>query len=433
MRIGIAVDYGKYANATSLNLIAKKVFLELGKLMNKKKTFTVAAIRYESIGIGEVNMHYDCVSIPNMGGYKFPHQRALTSNNLIIGLSGIDEVILGSQVYKTKQHWQLNENIIKKEVPKWEKYADKIKCIHVTTDSEKKQMSRYLKIPENKMEVIPHGVDHEIFKLPINKEKSRKQILGAFYIRDGNYFIHVSESNWARKNVFRLLDAFKIAREHGIKHRLILVGRTDPEVYEKAQSINGVKVLGYVSTEHLSKLLQCSDALILPSLHEGFGLPLVEAMACGVPVITSNVFSPPEVARDAGLFVDPYNTSDIANKIIEMATNDKLRMTLSQNALERSKEFDWGEVANRLLKLMEQNRDHNSNNFDFDEGLDLAAYRTLATVCQITPGLRETTQQDLLEFNYSRIISWAIESGLENPEVKDFLFPFKDWLVSHDV
>ncbi|MGI0010295.1 MAG: hypothetical protein ACREAE_02720, partial [Nitrosopumilaceae archaeon] len=225
MRIGVAIDYGKYANASSLHLLAKKTFLELGKLMNEKKTFTVAAMLYDDIGMGDVNIHYDCVCIPNMGGYKFPHDKALSCKNLVIGLSGIDEVVLGEQVYKTNMDWKVNKAIIEREVPKWEKYADKIKFIHVPANTEKEQMSKYLKIPEDKIYVIPHGVDHETFRLPDDKNVVRKKILGIFYINDGPYFIHVGESNWARKNVFRMLEAFKTAKEHGIKHRLIIVGR----------------------------------------------------------------------------------------------------------------------------------------------------------------------------------------------------------------
>lgn len=432
MRIGIAVDYGKYANATSLNLIARKVFLELGKLMNEQKTFTISAIKYEDIGIGDVNLHYDCISVPNMGGYKFPHLRALSSNNLVIGLSGIDEVVLGEQVYKSKKEWLMSKPIIEKEIPKWEKYSDKIRFVHVPTNAEKEQMVKYLKISSEKIHVIPHGVDHDTFKPVADKERTRKKILGAFYMKDSPYFIHVSESNWARKNIFRMLEAFKRAREDGIRHKLIIVGRMDPIVHQEASSINGVTALGFVSTEHLSKLMQCADALIFPSLHEGFGLPLVEAMSCGVPAITSNVFSPPEVVGNAGLFVNPYDVSDIANKIIEMSNNESLRIALSQNALERSKKFVWEDVAKTLFKLIQQNALPNSNHFDFKYNLDLAAYRTLTTVCEITPGLKEITQQDLLEFDYSKIISWALESGLENPYIKDFLIPFKEWLIAHE-
>lgn len=432
MRIGIAVDYGKYANSSSLYLIARKIFLELGKIMNERQTFTIAAIKYEDIGIGDVNLHYDCIMVPNMGGYRFPHPRALTSNNLVVGLSGIDEVVLGEQVFKSKGDWLKWKPVIEKEVPKWEKYVDKIKFIHVPSNSDKEQMIKFLKIPSDKMHVIPHGVDHEIFKPAINKEKLRKKILGAFYMKDFPYFIHVGESNWARKNVFRMLDAFEEARDAGIRHRLIILGRADSEIYERASTINGVVVLGFVSTDHLSKLMQCADALLLPSLHEGFGIPLIEAMACGVPVITSNAYSPPEVAANAGLFVNPYDVSDISNAIIKMSRDESLRASLSKNALERSKKFVWEDVAASLLKLIEKNTSFTTEHFDFNESLDIAAYRTLTTLCEITPALNAIARQDLLEFNYSKIISWAIESGLENPDYKDYLIPFKDWLISHE-
>ena len=430
MRIGIAVDYGKHANASSLNLIARKAFLELGKLMNKKKTFTVAAIKYHDIGIGDVNQHFDCINIPNMGGYRFPPMKALTSNNLSLGVVGIDEVVLGEQAYETKPQWMINKPIIEREVPKWEKYIDKIRFVHASTNSDKEQFIKYLNIPEEKIRVIPYGVDHEIFRPNLNKEVTRKKILSKFFLKDSPYFIHISEANWARKNIFRMLQAYELARSKGIKHNLIILGNAKPIVVERASHINGVAVLGFVSEGDLVTLMQCADALILPSLHEGFGFPLVDAMACGIPVISSNVFSPPEIVADAGLLVDPYSVSDIANKMIEISTNKTLQETLSVNALERSKSFSWEYTAEKLLQSIEQTTKQNPSDFKFFETMDLSAYRTLATVCEILPELH-MIRRDLLGANYSPIISWALEHGLENPAIKDFLIPFKDWLVSH--
>lgn len=431
MRIGIAVDYGSYANATSLNLIAKKIFSELGKIMNEKRNFTISALINETIGIGDVNQHYDCISIPNMGGYKFPRLESLSSKNLFIGLIGIDEVILGEQVYRTKEDWFMNKPIIEKEIPKWEKYADRIRGIHVATNSEKEQMMQYLKIPEEKIHVIPLGVDHSIFKPVMDKTKARKNILGKFFIKDSSYFIHLSETNYARKNILRMLEAYRMARENGVKQKLIIVGRAEPIVYKTAESIDGVIILGFISEEHLIELMQAADALIFPSLHEGFGLPSVEAMACGIPVITSNVFSSPEVVSTAGLYVNPYDVSDLTNKIMEISKNESLRLTLSENAIKESKRFSWEKTSSELFKLIQEYSKYESEGFDYQESLDKAAYRTLATICIITPGLREMSSQDLIEFKYSRIIEWALTVGLEKPDVKDFLTPFKEWLISH--
>jgi len=319
MRINMAVNYGFHA--TSLDLIPKKLFLELGNMMNKQKSFTITATLLENASIGDVNQHFDCVSIPNMGGYNFPPPSVLSSKKLFVGLVGIDEVVLGRKVFRTESMWKRYQPIIKKELKKWEKHVDRIAHVHVSTISDKEQMIDYLKIPEEKIDVIPLGIDHDLFKPSPNKEKTRKKVFAKFFLKEQPYFIHISEVNWARKNIMRLFEAFKKAKSFGIPHYLIVVGKNEPIVYEKAKEIPGVIMLGFVSQKDLIEIIQGSDALINPSLHEGFGFPLVEAMACGIPSVTSNVFSPPEIVEDGGLFVDPYNVSDIFEKILEMTKN----------------------------------------------------------------------------------------------------------------
>ncbi|MHB8545735.1 MAG: glycosyltransferase [Nitrosotalea sp.] len=427
----MTIDYGVEGDTSSLNLISTKMFFELGKIMNQDKTFTIAALKYRGIGIGDINVHYDCISIPNMGGFRFPHNGCLSSKNLVIGLVGIDEVVLGKQVYRTNEDWKTNEPIIKREVERWQKHVDGVNFIHVTTNEEKRQMMEHLKIPDEKLHIIPLGVDHELFSLPTNKLEMRKKILGIFYINNGPYFIHVSERNWARKNVFRMLEAFRIARDSGINHKLIIVGKMDPVVYEKALSIEGVKIVGYVSTEHLSQLIQGADAMIFPSLHEGFGLPLLEAMACGVPSITSNIFSPSEVVGKSGLLVDPYNVSDIVKAITELSKNESLRDNLSREAFERSRKFDWSVVAREFLRLVKEKSSGKSEDFNFEESYDIAAFRTMVTICEVNKDLYNISQMDILKFDYRRIIAWCVEHGLERPGAMEFLLPFKQWLEEH--
>lgn len=421
------VDYGYLANATSLNLIAKKLFLELGKMMNSKKTFTIAATMLKNCGIADINQHYDCIDIPNMGGFRFPPTSTLHAKSLFIGLIGIDEVILGRASFRSESHWAYNKPIIKEEVKKWESQIDKIKLIHVSTKSEKKQMMEYLKIPENKLHVIPLGVDHDVFKPTDDKEKTKRSILGKFLIKDNPYFIHISEINWARKNILRLFEAYKKARSLGIKQSLIVVGKNEPLVYQIAKEIPGIIMLGYVSEEDLVKLIQGSDGLLNPSLHEGFGLPILESMACKIPILTSNTFSPPEVVGNGGLLVDPYNVDDICKNILELSTNEKLRDSLSNEGYERSQIFSWKNTAEKLLELIEQYIPQNSN-FNFDEEYDVAAYRTLVTLCEINIELRQAFFNDILKFDYSKIMNWSLGYGLESPQTKDFLIPLKEWL-----
>jgi len=425
MKINLVADYGLHAS--SLTLITQKIFLELGKLMNKQKSFTVAATMYSGAGIGDVNQHYDCISIPNMGGYNFPPKPTTSSKNLFIGIVGIDEVVLGRKVFRTDKDWKRYKPIIQTEVKKWKKHVKKINRIHTSTISDKQQIIDYLKVPEEQIDVIPYGVDHDLFKPAEDKSIARKKVCSKFYIKNTPYFVHISESNWARKNTIRLFEAFKKARSAGIPHNLIVIGRNHQLIHKKAQQIPGIIMCGYVKEKDMIGIIQGADALLLPSIHEGFGLPLVEAMSCGVPSITSDVFSPPEIMKDAGLFADPYSVSDISEKIIKFAKNKKLQEELSKYALKRSQYFSWAKTAEKLLKLFQKNTE-NELDSDFDADYDSAAYRTLVTVCQIHPHLKNQTRQDLLEMNYTKIINWAVTVGLHDGYVKDYLTPLTKWL-----
>ncbi len=425
MRISMPIDYGSFANATSLNLVARKLFFELATEMNNKKTFTIAATLLNDSAIGDVNQHYDCVDVPNMGGYRFPLDSVLNSKNLLVGIVGIDEVVLGREVYKTESDWIRNKPVISEEVKKWHQHVDKIKTIHVSNNSEKEQLEKFLNVPEEKLHVIPYGVDHEIFKPSSSKEITRKKILEKFLINESPYLIHISESNWARKNVFRLFEAFKKAKSLGLKHKLLIIGKNDPIVYEKAKHIHDIHMLGFVSESDLVNLIQGSDALINPSIHEGFGLPMLETMACGVSVITSNVFSPPEIVSNGGLFVNPYDVNDICKKIMEIATDQSLQSDLGKNGLKHSQDFSWKLTAKKLLDLMEKTTD--KVDYDFNDSYDKAAKRTIVTLCQTNPHLKNIIH-DLFKLDFSSFIDWIEENGYDNPEIHDYILPFDRWL-----
>lgn len=103
---------------------------------------------------------------------------------------------------------------------------------------------------------------------------------------------------------------------------------------------------GYIPDEDLVKFCNTTDLFVYPSIYEGFGLPQLEAMACGCPVITSNTSSLPEVVDNSGIMVNPYNFDNLYEKMQGMLTNDSLRMELSKKCLNRAKEFSWEKVAN---------------------------------------------------------------------------------------
>ena len=429
IRISMPIDYGSFANSTSLNLIARKMYLELGKLMNNNKSFVISATLLNDSAIGNVNQHYDCISIPNMGGYRFPLESTVKSNNLIVGIVGIDEVVLGREVYKTENDWLQNKPIIENEIIKWEKNMDLVKIIHVSNISEKNQLIKYLKIPEEKIRIIPYGVDHNLFKPTLDKIDTRKKILEKFLIKESPYFLHISESNWARKNVLRLLEAFKKAKSSGIPHKLLIVGKNDDLIFKKAKSIPDVHMLGYVSDDDLTNFLQSSDALINPSIHEGFGLPMLEAMACGIPVITCNVFSPPEIVGDGGLFVDPRNVDDICSKILELSNSENLRENLAAAGLKRSMDFSWEKTALQLYELYKEFSP--DNDFDFDSYYEKSALRTLTSICLTNKILKRKFLSSIIKFDFTKFIEWSLSDGLEDPTIKDYLIPLESWMESY--
>ena len=430
MRIGVILDWN--VHASSLMAINRNMFRELGKLMNQRQTFTITALRKDTLGIGDINQHYDCIHIPNMGGYAFPTDKMLSCKNLILGPSGIDEVIYGEEVFFDKSLWKRHEPLIKKEIARWPKHIDKISAVHVATKSESNEMNEYLKIPKEKMTIISHGVNRNLFKPSENKSKTRKLILEKFELPDQPYFIHVSEINYARKNLFRILDAFKKARDKQIPQKLILVGKTLPAISKKIKEYKDVVQLGYVSDDELVSLIQGADAMILPSIHEGFGLPLLEAMTCGIPSITANNHSPPLVVEDSGLLVDSHDIDDITKKMVEINQNDLLQ-NLSEKAFTLSQKYSWEKHAKEILSLYSKST-KSKQNWNFENHYEVAAYRTITTIIELfAEEKKDVLSQSLLNFDYPKIISWSIKYGLDIPQCKDFLLPFKDWLLSKNM
>ena len=455
MRVGFVIDWN--LDSSALMNIARITFRKLGKMMNETKSFTITAVPRNSIDgtigskgkpmetITDTSEHFDCIHITNMGGYTFPLKDSSNYKNLIAGPIGMDEVVCGKEVYVSQHLWEKQMPLIQKEILRWKKNVHKISAVHVTTKSEKTEMNEFLGVPHEKMTVFPLGVEHDLFTPPDDKNKIRKKILSKFGISDQNYFIHISELNHARKNILRILDAFKEARTRGITQKLIIVGKThtDPdnhstcfphanckEIDKRFIEDSEVFPLGYVSQPDMVELIQGSDALILPSIHEGFGMPLVECMACGVPSITSDKHSPPEVVGDAGLLVDPYNVSDIANKMVEINEGNTLQI-LSQRALQRSKNYSWETYATKIFELYEKNAKF-TGDWDFEKQYELAAYRSLLFVCVfVADKENKMLSEYLMGFNFQKIVQWALEYGLKDPKVRDFLIPFKRFIENY--
>jgi len=177
------------------------------------------------------------------------------------------------------------------------------------------------------------------------------------YVPSFRYLLCVSNRR-AHKNEPRIVEAFAKANIH-TEIRLLFTGPASKQLIILCKHLgveNRVSFLGRIPEEDLPGLYRGAQLLLFPSLYEGFGLPVVEAMACGIPVITSNSTSLAEVAGDAAYLVDPTNTPEIAHAVERILADDDLRKNLVAKGLERAKAFSWDHVAARVQAVINELR-----------------------------------------------------------------------------
>lgn len=177
--------------------------------------------------------------------------------------------------------------------------------------------------------------------------------------RTGDHFILAVGNVQPRKNHLRLLHAFALAREGGLtSHKLVLAGQAGwhaEAVLQYANTLGDAVVLaGYVPGAELPLLYNAAEMFCYPSLFEGFGLPVLEAMACGTPVITSDVTALPEVAGDAAYLTDPYNVQELARALQHVANDPDRQRDLRTRGLARSKQFSWEHLADQTVAVYER-------------------------------------------------------------------------------
>ena len=196
---------------------------------------------------------------------------------------------------------------------------------------------------------------------PIEDETELRKIREAYGI-ERDYILSVS-SIQPRKNLIRLIEAYSCLRglrPEGKLPQLVLVGKRgwlDNETFRAAQrhsANNDIAFTGYVAERDLPALYSGATCFIYPSFFEGFGLPVLEAMQCGVPVIAGNRTSIPEVVGEAGLLFDPFDTNSLVQALTRMLDNPEYRAALRIQGLERAREFDWKQTAQLTLKAYQR-------------------------------------------------------------------------------
>jgi glycosyltransferase involved in cell wall biosynthesis len=225
------------------------------------------------------------------------------------------------------------------------------------SESSKKDIVEYAGVPPDRVTVTPLAADGRLY-YPREKAGAAARISQKYGVRPP-YVLYISRIEHPGKNHVRLIRAFsQLKASEQIPHQLVLAGsdwNQAEEVHRVAEASpfrGDILFTGFTATADLPDLYCGADLFIFPSLDEGFGIPVLEAMACGAPVACSNISSLPEVAGDAAVLFDPYNEEAIAEAMRCLLRDPAARDTYAQKGLERNKQFTWTATAERTLQVI---------------------------------------------------------------------------------
>ena len=240
--------------------------------------------------------------------------------------------------------------------------------IVAVSENTKRDLMRLYGVPEEKIAVVYEGVGGRELGMR-NKELGIKnkelgsnpgRLSSVFNLPSSKpYFLFIGRIE-ARKNVARMIEAFDLFKKKcGTNHRLVLAGKPGYG-YERIKNqelrikhINNVIHVGYVSEEEKWELLRNADGFLFPSLYEGFGLPVLEAQSVGIPVLTSDTSSLPEVSgADSAVLVDPLSVEDIARGIEKIALDSDFRSAIIENGRENMRRFSWEKCAKEVSEIL---------------------------------------------------------------------------------
>jgi glycosyltransferase involved in cell wall biosynthesis len=223
--------------------------------------------------------------------------------------------------------------------------------VMTVSESSKRDILRFVDAEPDKIDVIYNSYDERFGIEPLEEDvvrvRERFQLHDEFILYAGNVKPH--------KNLERLIQAFDLVRRRGLDHvKLVIIGDEVSKYAALRRAVHRhqlhqyVRFLGYLPETTLAVMYRLAGVFVFPSLYEGFGLPPLEAMASGTPVVTSNVSSLPEVAGDAAILVDPYDPQAIADGIAAVLTDEATRRELRSKGLKRAREFSWEASVRRI-------------------------------------------------------------------------------------
>lgn len=234
------------------------------------------------------------------------------------------------------------------------KFAKKANHIVTVSEYSKQDICKTYGVPKEKITAIWNAAS-PVFK-PL--EETKKQEVQSHYTSGKPYFLYVGALH-PRKNLSRLIPAFELFKKQNPAddHQLLIVGEPlfsgsfgDVKIDEKLEKC--IQFTGHLALEELAQVMAAASVFTFVPYFEGFGIPMVEAMQSGTPILSGNLTSLPEVGGDAVLYCDPMDIHDIASKLSLIAHNDELKQELAQKGLERSTLFSWDESAEKVREIL---------------------------------------------------------------------------------
>jgi glycosyltransferase involved in cell wall biosynthesis len=323
-------DLSNWKKKENVDLIEKNF---PNKLLNLSLT-TLNYPKLDKLVASEIEKKLDVFFSPNLnfGAYSNEVAHILTIHDLSFEFF--------SECYSTKrQIWHKVINIKQKI-----NQADKILCPSKNT---KQDIEDLYDIDNSKLEVLRPG---------INKKKSTQKSLTEtrkkFNLKKN--FIFFLGTVEPRKNILSAVSAFN--RLNLAKFEFIIAGADgwrNEQIKEEIETSENIRYIGYVTDQEKYNLLELAKVFVYPSLYEGFGFPVLEAMSCSTPVVTSNRSSLPEISETAAYLVDPLDSADLATAIKKIVSNDKLAEKLTTRGNRQAKKFSWKSAANKFLKVID--------------------------------------------------------------------------------
>lgn len=229
--------------------------------------------------------------------------------------------------------------------------------IIAVSEGTKQDIVKYLKINPEVIDVVYEGVPTRLRSVvnpnKVEMIKSKHNITSPFFLYVGQWRNH--------KNLVRLIRAFAIVRRrYNLDYQLVLIGKVDPLAPEVPDTIkqlglqDSVIITGYVADSDLPDFYSAAEAFVFPSLYEGFGIPPLEAMAAGTPVISSNASVMPEVLGEAALYFDPLNIEDIAAKLYQFASSFRIKQELKEKGAVQVRKYSFSRMAKETLSVYQK-------------------------------------------------------------------------------